>query len=87
MFESSYRHPALPLSLRVALFAFDRCCQPLSPGELREAVDPLVRSAEISRAIRDGKRLGLLAACSTSSLLHSQLRGDHVPGSNEAVAS
>jgi hypothetical protein len=74
MFDRHYRLPGLPLPLRVSLVAYDRDGEHLQRGELRQLVDPLVRPAEISRAIATAKRLGLISADSSAGCLKSKLR-------------
>jgi len=66
-----YANPALPLWARVVMFAIDHDGRPLERAELHDAVDPmrLVRSAEISRAIRHGIRIGMLAPGSCAAML------------------
>lgn len=62
-FRHFYSSPRLPLWWRVTLFAADHDGMPLAQGQLRDAVDPgrTTRSAEISRAIKQGVKAGMLA--------------------------
>lgn len=73
MFESLYRNAQVSLVWRVALFAIDAHGRPLDKGELWATVDPLVRSGDISRAIREAKRRRLITPDSSASCLRSLL--------------
>lgn len=70
-FARQYDNPALPLWTRVVLYAVDHHGRELARGELHRAVDPhrLIRTAEISRAIRHGIKAGLLDEASNAGLL------------------
>ena len=70
-FERHYANPELNLWTRIVLYAVDHDGEPLERGQLHQAMDPhrLIRSAEISRAIRDAVRKGMLQPGSSSSLL------------------
>jgi hypothetical protein len=71
-FARYYDAPQLPLFSRVLMYALDHDGQRLDRAELHDAVDPfrLIRSAEISRAIRHCVRKGLLAPGSSCSALY-----------------
>jgi hypothetical protein len=79
MFAAHYENPGLALHIRVGLYAEDHDGQRLERGQLRAAVDPLSRPAEIARAVRRAIRAGLLAPGSTARCLHSLLTDDVPP--------
>lgn len=66
MFAHHYDNPRLTLSMRVILYAHDHDGQDLDRGQLRAAVDPHARPAEISRAVRHAVRADVLTSTSTS---------------------
>ena len=72
-FAAHYDNGALPLHIRIALFAADHDGQRLERGHLRAATDPFARPAEIARGVRHAIKAGLLAPGSTSACLHSRL--------------
>jgi hypothetical protein len=68
-----YENAGLPLWMRIALYAADHDGVHLDRGQLRAAVDPLTRPAEIARAVRQGIHVGVLHPDSTSRHLNSRL--------------
>lgn len=70
-FAHLYDHPRIPLWWRVVLYAIDHHGQPLERAQLLDAVDPLRlgRSAEVSRAIRQGVTMGMLHPDSSAAML------------------
>ncbi|KRF19654.1 hypothetical protein ASH02_24170 [Nocardioides sp. Soil796] len=65
-----YTNQRLCLWIRVVLYATAHHGQPLEAGELRQALDPTVRSTDISRAIRTATRHGLLHPRSSARCLY-----------------
>lgn len=72
MFEHLYASNRLPLWSRVTLYALDHDGHHLERGQLLYAVDPhrLLRSAELSRAIRCAVTRGLLLPGSSAAVLY-----------------
>ncbi|HWI43259.1 MAG TPA: hypothetical protein VNS81_06535 [Nocardioides sp.] len=70
-FRHLYDSPDLPAFYRVFLFGVDHHGVPLERGQLHNAVDPqrLIRSAEISRAIRHAIGKGMLDPSSSARML------------------
>lgn len=62
---------ALPLWVRVGLYACAHHAQPLGRGELRLALDPTRTSKDVSVAIARALKAGLLAPGSTARCLYS----------------
>lgn len=65
-FAHHYDNPRLTLWMRVVLYAHDHDGDLLDRGQLRAAIDPQARSAEISRAVRHAVRAGILTCDSST---------------------
>ena len=66
-----WQSKALPLWVRVALYAEDHHGRRLAPGELRTTLDPQASPKDVSRAIRRGIEAGLLTYDSSARALYT----------------